>query len=159
MHSFYPVVICGAGPTGLMLAAQLQRFGIDALIIDKKQAPTKESRAVVVQARSMEIYEQMDLSGSIVKSAEKTTGICFWRGGKKVSEASFFISVPIYPLSILLLSMSKVKMKPCCIHTCSSMEEKWRGIRNLYHLQNRKTLYTSAYDKMEKKALFKPAFW
>ncbi len=89
MQSNYPVVICGAGPTGLMLAAQLQRFNTNFLIIDKKPAPTTESRAVVVQARSMEIYEQMNLSDEIIANAVKADGICFWRHGKKVSEARF----------------------------------------------------------------------
>ncbi len=84
--NYYPIIICGAGPTGLMLAAQLLRFNIDFLIIDKKSAPTTESRAVVVQARSMEIYEQMNLSDEIVANAQKTDGICFWRKGKKVGE-------------------------------------------------------------------------
>jgi 2-polyprenyl-6-methoxyphenol hydroxylase-like FAD-dependent oxidoreductase len=82
----YPVIICGVGPTGLMLAAQLSRFNIDFLIIDKKSGPTKESRAVAVQARSMEIYEQLGLADEIVTNAEKTLGVCFWRKGKMVSE-------------------------------------------------------------------------
>jgi 2-polyprenyl-6-methoxyphenol hydroxylase-like FAD-dependent oxidoreductase len=89
MQLNYPVIICGAGPTGLMLAAQLLRFKIDFIIIDKKSAPTTESRAVVVQARSMEIYEQMNLSDKIIADAVKADGICFWRHGKKVSEAKF----------------------------------------------------------------------
>ena len=89
MHSSYPIIICGAGPTGLMLAAQLLRFNIDFLIIDAKAAPTTESRAVVVQARSMEIYEQMNLSNEILVNAEKADGLCFWRHGKKISEAKF----------------------------------------------------------------------
>lgn len=89
MKTNYPVIICGAGPTGLMLAAQLVRFNINFLIIDKKSAPTTESRAVVVQARSMEIYEQMNLSDEIIANAEKADGLCFWRNGKKVGEAKF----------------------------------------------------------------------
>ena len=89
MQKNYPVIICGAGPTGLMLAAQLLRFNIDFLIIDKKFAPTTESRAVVVQARSMEIYEQMNLSDEIIADSEKADGLCFWRHGKKISEAKF----------------------------------------------------------------------
>jgi 2-polyprenyl-6-methoxyphenol hydroxylase-like FAD-dependent oxidoreductase len=50
------VLIIGAGPTGLMAACQLQRFGIDHLVLDKKEGPTKESRALVVHARSLEVY-------------------------------------------------------------------------------------------------------
>lgn len=89
MQTHYPVVICGAGPTGLMLSAQLTRFNISFLIIDKKAGPTTESRAVVVQARSMEIYEQLGLSDEILADSLKANGLCFWRHGKKVGEFEF----------------------------------------------------------------------
>src|ERR1700742_3828909 len=89
MQSNYPVIICGAGPTGLMLAAQLSRYNIDFLIIDKKSAPTTESRALVVQARSMEIYEQMGLSDEVEQEGRPATGISLYKKGKQV--ASIFL--------------------------------------------------------------------
>ena len=49
------VLIVGAGPSGLMMAAQLLRYGIIPIIIDIKQGPTEESKALAVQARSLEI--------------------------------------------------------------------------------------------------------
>ncbi len=80
------VLIIGAGPTGLMAACQLRRQGIEVMIIDKKEGPTKESRAMVVHARSLEIYDQLGivnealLKGEIVRSAQ------FIVNGKKVRE-------------------------------------------------------------------------
>ncbi len=62
----YPVLIVGAGPSGLMMAAQLLRYGVQPLIIDSKKGPTEQSRALAVQARSMEIYRQMGLSDKIL---------------------------------------------------------------------------------------------
>jgi 2-polyprenyl-6-methoxyphenol hydroxylase-like FAD-dependent oxidoreductase len=47
-----PVIIIGAGPTGLHLAAQLFRFGIDFIILEKNEKTTHLSKAVVVQART-----------------------------------------------------------------------------------------------------------
>jgi 2-polyprenyl-6-methoxyphenol hydroxylase-like FAD-dependent oxidoreductase len=55
------VLIVGAGPTGLMAAVVLARAGIDAVLIDPKSGPTRESRALGVQARSMELYDQLGL--------------------------------------------------------------------------------------------------
>lgn len=57
-----PVLIVGAGPTGLMAACQLARFGVDFRIIDSKSGPTRESRALVVQGRTLEIYQQLGIS-------------------------------------------------------------------------------------------------
>jgi 2-polyprenyl-6-methoxyphenol hydroxylase-like FAD-dependent oxidoreductase len=60
------VLIVGAGPTGLMLAACLARLGIDAEAVDPKSGPTRESRALVVQARTLEVYDQLGLAGTAV---------------------------------------------------------------------------------------------
>src|ERR687891_168692 len=56
------VLIVGAGPTGLSLACQLIRYGVDFLILEKKEGVTPYSKAIGVHARTLEIYEQMDLS-------------------------------------------------------------------------------------------------
>jgi 2-polyprenyl-6-methoxyphenol hydroxylase-like FAD-dependent oxidoreductase len=55
------VLIVGAGPTGLMMASQLARFGIAFRIIEKNEGPTTQSRALVIQPRSLEIFEQMGI--------------------------------------------------------------------------------------------------
>ena len=60
------VLIIGAGPTGLMLANWLAKLDIKHIIADGKSGPTRESRALGVQARSMEIYDQLDLAGTVV---------------------------------------------------------------------------------------------
>jgi len=52
------VLIIGAGPSGLMMAAQLLRYGVQPIIIDSKEGPTNHSKALAVQARSLEIYPQ-----------------------------------------------------------------------------------------------------
>ncbi len=56
------VIIVGAGPTGLSLACQLVRHGIDFVIIDKNAAITPFSKALGVHARTLEIYEQLGLA-------------------------------------------------------------------------------------------------
>jgi 2-polyprenyl-6-methoxyphenol hydroxylase-like FAD-dependent oxidoreductase len=60
------VVIVGAGPTGLSLAAQFIRYGIDFIIIDKKETTTPYSKAIGVQARTLEIYDQIGLAEGLV---------------------------------------------------------------------------------------------
>jgi 2-polyprenyl-6-methoxyphenol hydroxylase-like FAD-dependent oxidoreductase len=60
------VLVVGAGPTGLMLANWLRRFGVGVMTVDPKSGPTRESRALVVQARTMEIYEQLGIADTVV---------------------------------------------------------------------------------------------
>ena len=55
------VLIVGAGPTGLMLANQLGRRGVRAMIIDRHSGPSLQTRALGVQARTLEIYAQLGI--------------------------------------------------------------------------------------------------
>lgn len=55
------VLIVGAGPTGLMLACWLARLGIRPLVIDQKEGLTAETRAIGVQARTLETYDMLGI--------------------------------------------------------------------------------------------------
>ena len=70
-ESHTQVLIVGAGPSGLMMAAQLLRNGIQPVIIDSKQGPTTESKALAVQARSLEIYRQMGIIDPVIANGKK----------------------------------------------------------------------------------------
>ncbi|HVE58752.1 MAG TPA: FAD-dependent monooxygenase [Pyrinomonadaceae bacterium] len=83
------VIIVGAGPTGLALACQLIRCGIDFVIFDRKETTTPFSKAIGVQARTLEIYEQIGLADDLIALgaiAEKARMIV---GGKVRGEINF----------------------------------------------------------------------
>ncbi|MBE7177161.1 MAG: FAD-dependent monooxygenase, partial [Mucilaginibacter polytrichastri] len=71
----YDVLIVGAGPTGLMMAAQLLRYGIQPLIIDSRNGPSAHSKAMVVQARTLELYAQMGIAAEAVENGRKLSGL------------------------------------------------------------------------------------
>src|ERR1700753_3569525 len=79
------VLIVGAGPSGLMMAAQLLRYGIQPLIIDNKEGPTSHSNALGVQPRSLEIYRQLGVSDKVVKNGKEALGVMFTENGKQVA--------------------------------------------------------------------------
>jgi len=72
------VVIVGAGPSGLMMAALLLRQGIQPVIIDSKKELTKQSRALAVHARSLEILRQLGLSDQFLKEGTQVSGFDFY---------------------------------------------------------------------------------
>ncbi|MGZ3811316.1 MAG: FAD-dependent monooxygenase [Mucilaginibacter sp.] len=82
------VLIVGAGPSGLMMASQLLRYGIQPLIIDNKQGPTMHSNALAVQARSLEIYRQMGVVDKIIPNGKPAKGLTFNHNGKQAASIS-----------------------------------------------------------------------
>ncbi|MEO6608795.1 MAG: FAD-dependent monooxygenase [Aestuariivirga sp.] len=76
------VLIVGAGPTGLVLALWLTKQGVSVRIIDKSSGPGETSRAMVVQARTLELYRQLDLGDAAVAAGHKELAMNFWAGGK-----------------------------------------------------------------------------
>ncbi|RVU01776.1 monooxygenase [Mucilaginibacter limnophilus] len=81
------VLIVGAGPSGLMMAAQLLRYGVQPIIIDQRDGPTDHTKALAVQARTMEIYRQMGLVDRVLSEGKPSEGITFNQNGKP--QASF----------------------------------------------------------------------
>ncbi|MET4638981.1 2-polyprenyl-6-methoxyphenol hydroxylase-like FAD-dependent oxidoreductase [Mycetocola sp. 2940] len=70
------VLVVGAGPTGLLLAAVLTRLGVDVVLTDGKSGPTRESRALVLQARTMEILDQLDIVEPVLAETTTATAAC-----------------------------------------------------------------------------------
>jgi len=80
-----PVLIVGAGPTGLVLALWLSRLGVAVRILDKTSEPGTTSRAVAVQARTLELYRQVGLSDALVEAGIQTAGLNLWVSGAKAA--------------------------------------------------------------------------
>jgi 2-polyprenyl-6-methoxyphenol hydroxylase-like FAD-dependent oxidoreductase len=83
------VLIVGAGPTGLVLALWLTRLGARVRIIDKTAEPGTSSRALAVQARTLEFYRQLGLADSIVERGRKTVAANLWVAGKRAAQLFF----------------------------------------------------------------------
>ncbi|MGV3618690.1 MAG: FAD-dependent monooxygenase [Fimbriimonas sp.] len=81
------VLIVGAGPSGLMLALWLAQSGIKAMVVDAKKGPTDETRAVAIQARTLELWDRMGVTQSVLPKGRVAEGLTFWSGGRKVGRA------------------------------------------------------------------------
>lgn len=72
------VVVVGAGPAGLMLAANLVRFGIKTTILDDRPDKTATGRADGLQPKSIETLKQMRLADPLLQRGVRIYDICFW---------------------------------------------------------------------------------
>src|SRR5690606_14582673 len=98
------VLIVGAGPTGLALACQLLRYGIDHVIVDRKEGTTPHSKAIGVQARTLEIYEQIGLAKDLVRMGTIAERARMVEGGKIRGEVDLSgIGKGMSPYPFLLL--------------------------------------------------------
>lgn len=61
------VLIVGAGPTGLVLACELLRRGIKVRLIDKGAESSKHSKALGIQAKTLEIFEKFGIIDEFLK--------------------------------------------------------------------------------------------
>jgi 2-polyprenyl-6-methoxyphenol hydroxylase-like FAD-dependent oxidoreductase len=80
------VLIVGAGPTGLVLALWLTKQGIKVRIVDKSSGPGETSRAMAVQARTLEFYRQLDIADAVVAAGYKTPAMNMWARGKRQAQ-------------------------------------------------------------------------
>jgi 2-polyprenyl-6-methoxyphenol hydroxylase-like FAD-dependent oxidoreductase len=83
------VLIVGAGPTGLVLALWLARRGVRVRIVDKTAEPGTTSRALAVQARTLEFYRQLGIADAVVAAGRKAIAANLWVTGRKVAHAVF----------------------------------------------------------------------
>ena len=80
-----PVLIVGAGPTGLVLAIELARRGVPFRLIDRRPAPLGRDRAVVVKSRSLEMLAGMGLVDRFLQRGRVIRAIDLFSGGTKVA--------------------------------------------------------------------------
>src|SRR5438034_959275 len=99
------VLIVGAGPTGLMLANQLRRRGVRTLIIDRHAGPSLQTRALGVQARTLEIYSKLGIVDRALELGKAGTGANMWSQGRwmgRVPLGEAGPSVTPYPFILIL---------------------------------------------------------
>jgi 2-polyprenyl-6-methoxyphenol hydroxylase-like FAD-dependent oxidoreductase len=83
------VLIVGAGPTGLVLALWLTKLRVKLRIIDKAVEPGTTSRALAVQARTLELYRQLDLTNAVVQRGHKVPAVNLWVKGERAARLPF----------------------------------------------------------------------
>jgi len=94
------VLVVGAGPTGLLAAAELKRRGVDCLLIDAHDQAMGWDRATVVHPRSLEIFESLGIVDRLLTSGVRQKGARIHAGGELLGEIDLRLSGSRYPFNI-----------------------------------------------------------
>jgi 2-polyprenyl-6-methoxyphenol hydroxylase-like FAD-dependent oxidoreductase len=100
-----PVISCdvlavGAGPTGLTLAIELRRRGVDVLLIDALEAPQHWDRATVVHPRSLEIFEALGIVDDFLAAGAPQRAARLHSAGEVLVEVDFSRSGAPYAYNV-----------------------------------------------------------
>lgn len=96
------VLIVGAGPTGLALAAELARHGVLCRIVDKALAPSQTSKAIAIQARTLEIFSLMQIADEFVAAGRPINAVNIYSNGERIIHLRFDELDSAYPYLLIL---------------------------------------------------------
>jgi len=86
MNAKSEALIIGAGPVGLCMGLALAKQGVSFRIIDSALAPVKESRAIGIQARTLEIFEMMGMVNEFLDLGHQLHGVTIYgQSGAKIA--------------------------------------------------------------------------
>lgn len=103
MDDRLPVLIVGAGPTGLTLALTLRRYGIAARMIDRLDKPADLSKALAVWPASLEVLSGLGVSAAFERAATAMSAVTFGDGARRLARVSMKDGIDsAYPDPLLL---------------------------------------------------------
>jgi 2-polyprenyl-6-methoxyphenol hydroxylase-like FAD-dependent oxidoreductase len=97
-----PVVICGAGPTGMSLALELARFNVPFRIIDRAPSGAEHSQALGVQARTLELLEAAHITDRLLTVAQRVEHVRIAAGSRPLIETDFSGLPTPYPFLAMI---------------------------------------------------------
>ena len=92
-----PILIVGAGPTGLTLAIELARRGVPLRLIDRDPQRPRTSRAIGTQLRTVEVFRLMGIPESALQPAAQPRALRFAEGERTVARIALNDSAPDAP--------------------------------------------------------------
>jgi 2-polyprenyl-6-methoxyphenol hydroxylase-like FAD-dependent oxidoreductase len=96
------VLVIGAGPTGLTLAASLLTEGVEVAIVDRQAAGANTSRAAAINARTLEVLEGIDVSRRMVKEGIHAPRFAIRDGNRVLIPIDFSTLPTAYPYTLTL---------------------------------------------------------
>lgn len=96
------VLVAGAGPTGLVAALVLTANGVPCRIIDRRSGPSRSSRALGLQSRSMELLDQFGIADQVELVAYRLSGASMMRGDRELVRLPWIPPSSRFPYTYVL---------------------------------------------------------
>ncbi|WP_218082421.1 FAD-dependent monooxygenase [Anthocerotibacter panamensis] len=96
------VLVVGAGPTGLVMAAELARRGVPCRIVDKRPARSLHSKAFGVHARTLELFDAMGIAEETIARGVQVKGVNLYAGERRIAHMHLDKLESTYPFMFFL---------------------------------------------------------
>jgi 2-polyprenyl-6-methoxyphenol hydroxylase-like FAD-dependent oxidoreductase len=97
------VLVVGAGPVGLTMACELARHGVPCRIVDASPGPTDQSRALGIQARTLEVFDNVGIVDQVLARARRVHGLGAFSEGRRITHITFDLEGLETPYPYLLV--------------------------------------------------------
>lgn len=123
-----PVLVVGAGPTGLVLAGELRRRGIAVRLVDKATTPTDQSRAIAVHARTLEIFDELGIASALVARGVPAEGVTMMSGGVEIANLDFAGLPTKFPFALCVSQVETEAVLTELLHARGGEVERGREL-------------------------------
>src|SRR5436305_14971730 len=97
MSSQTDVLVVGAGPVGMTLAAEVLRHGASCRVIDLNEGPSPLSKAIAVHARSLAMFDDMGIAGRLIEKGVRVQHVHLHLDGKAMPTIALDAIGPPFP--------------------------------------------------------------
>ncbi len=97
-----PILVVGAGPTGLTLACELARHGAPVRIIDRREAIASQARATGLHSRTLEVFQQMGVVEPVLAQGQRMAALNQYTNGERTRRIEFAAIDSPFPYGIAL---------------------------------------------------------
>jgi 2-polyprenyl-6-methoxyphenol hydroxylase-like FAD-dependent oxidoreductase len=107
------VLVVGAGPVGLTVGSELRRHGVGCRVVDRLDDPPQYAKAVGVQPRTLEVWEDMGMVRDVLDTAVEMRGQVVFVNGEQVAQLELSLP-PQIPYGFLGLPPSTATPSAGC---------------------------------------------
>jgi 2-polyprenyl-6-methoxyphenol hydroxylase-like FAD-dependent oxidoreductase len=96
------VLVAGAGPVGLAMAAELARYGVSIRIVEKAAQRTDKSKAIVIWSRTLEMIDRMGCTAAFLAEGFKVSAANIVASDKQIARITLGGVASPHPYALML---------------------------------------------------------